>query len=340
MDINQFDYKLPLSLIAQYPATHRSSSRLLVVPRENGQIQHLHFTDLLGLVNRDDLLVVNDTRVIPARLFARKPTGGRVEILLERIEHDNCALVMLKASKSLRDGQELLVGNHIITVRGRQGAFFRCQFPPGSDVQEIFEQMGSVPLPPYISREPIPEDVERYQTVYSRIRGAVAAPTAGLHFEQSLIDSITAKGVGWSSVTLHVGAGTFQPVRNEDIAAHRMHAERFTVTKETCNMIEQARSRGGRVIAVGTTVVRALESAAQAGKLVPTESDTELFVYPGYQFNVVDALVTNFHLPRSTLLMMVCAFAGYEKIMRSYRCAIESKYRFYSYGDAMFVERG
>ena len=338
MELERFDYDLPESLIAQHPAADRTASRLLVFEKAGG-FRHLTFSDLPALLQPGDLMVVNDTRVIPARLFARKPTGARVEMLLERIEDDDSALVMLKSNKPLREGQQLVVGEHRITLTGRQGPFFCCRFPPGLDIQGLFAKHGTTPLPPYIRRQPGSGDRERYQTVYSSSPGAVAAPTAGLHFDQALIDRITGKGVDWATVTLHVGAGTFQPVKTRDVSSHRMHAERFQVSAETCRSVERTRARGGRVIAVGTTVVRALESAAQGGELAPTESDTELFILPGFRFRVVDALVTNFHLPRSTLLMMVSAFAGYERIMAGYRCAIENRYRFYSYGDAMFVER-
>jgi S-adenosylmethionine:tRNA ribosyltransferase-isomerase len=338
MDISQFDYHLPDSLIAQFPSESRSDSRLLVVG-EGDEYRDIRFRDIGEVLRPGDLLVVNDTRVLPARVTGRKPSGGKVEIMLERMVDEHHALVLLRSNKPLRNGQELLAGDCTLSVCGRQGQFFKLKFPDDRDAKSFFERWGSVPLPPYISRAPGELDSQRYQTVYSASSGAVAAPTAGLHFDQQLIDRLGEYGVGWGAITLHVGAGTFQPVRCENVRDHQMHHEMIRVGQEACEKIARTRMAGGRIVAVGTTVVRALESAAQAGSLVPGTLDTNLFILPGYKFNVVDALITNFHLPKSTLLMMVSAFAGYERIMDAYQFAIENKFRFYSYGDAMFLER-
>lgn len=348
MNVAQFDYPLPPSLIAQFPAAERTASRLLRVPAGRGAPAAGRFADLGNLLRRGDVLVVNNTRVLPARLFARKTSGGRVEIMLERILADDSALVRLRANKPVRAGQFLFAGQAQLRVNERRGEFFviQCRGGDGGDADDVgggeiaalFQAHGTLPLPPYITRAVAADDLERYQTVYSRVDGAVAAPTAGLHFDQALIDSLSVAGIGWATVTLHIGAGTFQPVRAGSVAEHTMHREWVQVDRRACAQINRARARGGRIIAVGTTVVRALESAAQSGRLAPFCGDTELFILPGYRFRVVDALITNFHLPRSTLLMLVCAFAGREKILRAYRYAVAHKFRFYSYGDAMFAE--
>ncbi|WP_424947609.1 tRNA preQ1(34) S-adenosylmethionine ribosyltransferase-isomerase QueA [Candidatus Spongiihabitans sp.] len=354
MDISQYDYSLPASLVAQFPAQKRSASRLLVAEADEGY-RDIQFENIIDELNPGDLLVVNDTRVLPARMFGKKPSGGKVEIMLERIVDDRCALVMLGSSKPIRGGQALLLGNehHLasggehklasgdcaLTVGARRGQFFELLFPKGYNARDAFERWGCMPLPPYITRAANTFDRRRYQTVYAKNLGAVAAPTAGLHFDQPLIDRLRRRGVAWGAITLHVGAGTFQPVRCQDIRCHRMHHERVEVGEQVCRQIARAKARGGRVIAVGTTVVRALESAAQTGRLTPASMDTDLFIFPGYEFNIVDALVTNFHLPKSTLLIMVSAFAGYERIMAAYRYAINHGYRFYSYGDALFLQR-
>ncbi len=338
MNISQYDYPLPTSLIAQFPAEKRSASRLLIA-ESDGSYRNTQFTNISDVLHPGDLLVANDTRVLPARIIAKKPSGGKVEIMLERIVDNHCALVMLGSNKPIRKGQVLLVGDWTVVVAGRQRPFFELLFPQDCHVGEVFQHLGSIPLPPYITRHTRALDRERYQTVYSKTPGAVAAPTAGLHFDRPLIKRLQQYGVDWGSITLHVGAGTFQPVRCQDIRRHQMHHERVEVSAEVCEKIALTRMRGGRVIAVGTTVVRALESAAQSGGLIAAAMDTNLFIYPGYQFNVVDALITNFHLPKSTLLMMVSAFAGYERIMAAYRYAIAHHYRFYSYGDAMFLQR-
>ena len=338
MNVGQFDYALPPALIAQFPAPERTASRLLAVLPHGGAPAAIRFSDIGGLLRRGDLLVANNTRVVPARLFAHKPTGGRVEIMLERILNGPAALVRLRANKPIRAGQTLAAGKTPLRVSARRGEFFVVERQDGADMPALFESHGTLPLPPYIDRAVEEQDFERYQTVYSRVDGAVAAPTAGLHFDQALIDRLTGSGVRWATVTLHVGAGTFQPVRAESAASHRMHREWIEVDRNACEQINRAKSRGNRVIAVGTTVVRALESAARSGQLAPFSGDTDLFILPGHRFRVVDALITNFHLPRSTLLMLVCAFAGHPNIMRAYDYAIAHRFRFYSYGDAMFAE--
>ena len=356
METGHFDYPLPPARIAQFPVAERTASRLLAVPSggagrsdeapDKNPPAVLKFGEIGALLRPGDVLVANDTRVVPARLLARKPTGGKVEILLERILGDDTALVQLRANKPIRAPQVLLAGASKLLVSGRRDGFFviQCNHDPAS----LFRSQGTVPLPPYIERAAEEADFERYQTVYSRAEGAVAAPTAGLHFDRALIDQLIRAGIHWVTVTLHVGAGTFQPIRTESPAAHSMHREWVEVDRRACAQINRAKSRGGRVVAVGTTVVRALESAAQsdrveqpgrADQLQPFSGDTELFILPGYRFRAVDALITNFHLPRSTLLMLVCAFAGYEKTMQAYRYAIAHDFRFYSYGDAMFVQR-
>ncbi len=340
METARFDYSLPPARIAQFPAAERTASRLLAVPADEAAPTALQFGEIGNLLKPGDVLVANNTRVVPARLFARKPTGGRVEVLLERILDGNTALVQLRANKPVRTRQTLVVGAAKLLVCERRDGFFviQCDRDPAT----LFHSHGTMPLPPYIERAAVDEDFSRYQTVYSRVNGAVAAPTAGLHFDQHLIDQLRRAGIDWATITLHVGAGTFQPVRTESPAAHAMHREWIKVERRACEQINRAKSRGGRVIAVGTTVVRALESvalSAQADQLKPFSGDTELFILPGYRFRAVDALITNFHLPRSTLLMMVCAFAGYDKTMYAYHYAIAHDFRFYSYGDAMFVER-
>ena len=339
MDLSQFDYHLPESLIAQFPTDSRSGSRLMVVKPSYSETVHTQFSQVIDFLNPGDLVVVNDTRVIPARIFARKPTGGGVEIMLERVESDKQALVLLGSNKPIKLGQVILVDQYELIVEGRHGPFFRVCISGNQPISELFESYGTIPLPPYIDRNSNHNDKERYQTIYSKHLGAVAAPTAGLHFDQPLVDQIRNKGVQWTSVTLHVGAGTFQPVRVNNVTDHTMHQERISVSQNVCEQIMQTRAEGGRIVAVGTTVVRALESAAISGTMSPDCTETELFILPGYKFNIVDALITNFHLPKSTLLMMVSAFSGYDQIMAAYREAIQQKYRFFSYGDAMFLER-
>lgn len=332
-----FHYDLPEELIAQQPAPTRTASRLLHL-RRSGAIRDLQFIDLPSLLRAGDLLVFNDTRVVPARIRGTKPTGGQVEILLERVLDARRILAHVHASKPLRREVSIaLPGGATATFIARHDDLFELEL----DVEPLayFERYGSMPLPPYIERAADESDAQRYQTVYAREPGAVAAPTAGLHFDEAMLERCRTAGVRSAYVTLHVGAGTFQPVRVDDLDQHRMHAERVSVSEATCEAIERARAEGGRVIAVGTTVVRSLESATREGRVQPFQGETRLFIRPGYQFSAVDALLTNFHLPESTLLMLVCAFGGYEPVMRAYRHAVQERYRFFSYGDAMFLER-
>jgi len=336
--LSDFDYELPSELIAQAPAAARSASRLMHVAE--GRIHDRRFTDLPDLVAPGDLLVFNDTRVIRSRLRGRRETGGRVEVLLERIVAPDEAWVQLSASHPPKPGGRLqLPGGATATVRERDGRFFLLRFAIDGGVEAYFERWGEVPLPPYIDRAPTPEDSERYQTVYARHPGAVAAPTAGLHFDAPLLARISARGVDLAYLTLHVGAGTFQPVESEDLSRHRMHRERFSIPPETAAAVARTRAAGGSVVAIGTTTLRALESAATGGALRVGEADTALFITPGYRFRVVDRLLTNFHLPRSTLLMLVSAFAGFDRIRAAYAHAVGERYRFFSYGDAMLLER-
>ena len=336
MRLSDFDYHLPPELIAQHPAPERTASRLMHVDGRTQAIEDLRFPDIARLIGRDDLLVVNDTRVIKARLHGRKDSGGEVELLVERIESPRVALAQVRASKPPKAGRTIDVGGEPIEVRGREGEFYRLEFP--RDLLAFLDARGEVPLPPYITHAADAGDESRYQTVYARSPGAVAAPTAGLHFDEKLLAALAARGVRRASLTLHVGAGTFQPVRHDDIGRHVMHSEWYEVPRSTVEAVQEARERGGRVIAVGTTALRALESAAVSGELEAGCGDTRLFIVPGYSFRVVDRLVTNFHLPRSTLLMLVSAFAGVETIRRAYAHAVARRYRFFSYGDAMFLE--
>jgi S-adenosylmethionine:tRNA ribosyltransferase-isomerase len=336
MRLDDFDYVLPERLIAQVPPSERGGSRLLCVDR-NG-CRHEPFSSFPAQLRAGDLLVVNDTRVIKARLMARKDSGGQAEILVERIEADDVALCQVRVSKPLKPGRTLTVGDLTIRVGDRAAEFYRLVFP--APVLDVLESAGSVPLPTYIDRCPATEDEERYQTVYASRPGAVAAPTAGLHFSAAMLAELPARGVEVARVTLHVGAGTFQPVRVNDISQHRMHSERYEIAEDAALAVNRCRGRGGRVVAVGTTVVRTLESApVPDGRVRPGQGDTDLFITPGFSFQVVDALLTNFHLPRSTLMMLVCAFGGYDRVMAAYRTAVAEGYRFFSYGDAMFLER-
>ena len=336
MRVADFDFHLPAELIAQYPPAERGSSRLLHVA--GGRLADRWFRDLPALLRPADLLVLNDTRVIKARLFGRKASGGRVEILVERVTHADQALAFVRASHAPRPGTRIVLDDGVaLEVIDRQDDLVRLRFP--QPVLEVLERVGRLPLPPYIGRDPAADDEARYQTVYAREPGAVAAPTAGLHFDAALFATLNALGVATAHVTLHVGAGTFQPVRVETVAEHRMHSERYTLPQATVDAIDAARARGGRVVAVGTTTLRALEAAAGKGDLAATTDETDIFITPGYDFRVVDALITNFHLPRSTLLMLVSAFAGCEAIRSAYAHAIRERYRFFSYGDAMFLER-
>ena len=341
MRLSDFDFYLPAELIAQHPAAERTASRLLHLDSPSGAIVDRRFADLPGLLEPGDLLVVNDTRVIKARLHGRKDSGGEVEVLVERVLDDRRALAQVRASKPPKAGRKLFLGHGIeVEVLARREEFFELRFPAA--VLDVLSREGEVPLPPYITHAAAGEDESRYQTVYARTPGAVAAPTAGLHFDERLLDSIRARGVGIASVTLHVGAGTFQPVRVDDVAKHVMHSEWYSIPEATVDAITQARKKNGRVVAVGTTALRALESAGASGEegvLASGAAETRLFVVPGYRFRVVDRLVTNFHLPRSTLLLLVSAFAGVENIRRAYAHAIAQRYRFFSYGDAMLIEK-
>lgn len=339
MQRSDFSFDLPAGLIAQTPLPERAASRLLHLDAA-GAIADRRFRDLPDLLRPGDLLVLNDTRVIPARLLGRKASGGRVEVLVERLLGAGRVLAQVRASKAPREGARLhLEGPIEAEVLGRDGEFFVLELRGDADALTLLERHGHMPLPPYIARPDGTADRERYQTVFAREPGAVAAPTAGLHFEAGLLEALAAAGVDIAYVTLHVGAGTFQPLRVERLEEHRMHAERVDVGAAACAKVAAARERGGRVVAVGTTVVRSLETAARCGPLQPFTGDTRLFITPGFGFRVVDALLTNFHLPESTLLMLVCAFGGYDAVMRAYRHAVEQRYRFFSYGDAMFVER-
>ena len=339
MKVSDFSFDLPEHLIAKHPAAQRSGSRLLHLDAVTGKVVHLQFTDLPGLLHPDDLMVFNNTRVIPARFFGEKETGGKVELLLERIVSKTEAMAQIRVSKSPKAGSTIhLEGGASITVMGKEGSFYRVRFPaPG--VSEIATQFGHVPLPPYIDRMDEASDESRYQTVYAQHDGAVAAPTAGLHFDEKMLADIAAKRIRKTEVTLHVGAGTFQPVRTENVEEHQMHREFLDVSRPVCVAVEECRKRQGRVVAVGTTSVRSLESASSGGSILPFKGDTEIFIYPGYEFRSVDAMVTNFHLSGSTLLMLVSAFAGTDNIKNAYQCAIEESYRFFSYGDAMLITR-
>lgn len=333
-----FAYDLPEDLIAQRPPIERSGSRLLHLERATARLHDLQFKDLPALLRAGDLLVFNDTRVIPARIVGSKPTGGQVEILLERVLDGRRILAHAHASKPLRsDVPVSLPGGVEARYIGRRDDLFEIEL--NVEPLQYFEQHGSMPLPPYIQRAAEAIDVTRYQTVYAREPGAVAAPTAGLHFDDAMLKRCRELGVSTAFVTLHVGAGTFQAVRVDDLAQHRMHAERVTVSADVCAAVERTHAAGNRVVAVGTTVVRSLEAAAQPGRLAAFSGETRLFITPGYRFAVVDALLTNFHLPESTLLMLVCAFGGYDALMQAYRHAVSQRYQFFSYGDAMFLER-
>jgi S-adenosylmethionine:tRNA ribosyltransferase-isomerase len=345
MQRSLFSYSLPERLIAHTPTAERTGSRMLCLDGSNGELQHRQFSDVLDFFDAGDVLVFNNTRVLPARLFGRKPSGGKVEVLVERLLPDNKILAHVRASKSPTVGSELFLGEGeaemllSVTMTGREGNLFILQFPPNTSPIDWMNQHGHIPLPPYIQREDEAADKERYQTVYGSEPGAVAAPTAGLHFDESLMTALRAKGVDLQFVTLHVGAGTFQPVRVDDIREHVMHSEWVSVTDTVCDAIQHAKRAGKKVVAVGTTSVRCLETAAQSGELQPYTGETRIFMYPGYGFKVVDALITNFHLPESTLLMLVTAFAGYQPVMDAYQTAITENYRFFSYGDAMWITR-
>jgi S-adenosylmethionine:tRNA ribosyltransferase-isomerase len=335
---SDFHYALPPELIAQAPLPERSASRLLVVPPAPMPLGDLGIRDLPQLLEPGDLLVFNDTRVIPARLHGAKASGGRVEILIERLLPGNEARAQIGASKTPRAGSRIqLDAGGEVEVLGREGEFYQLRFHVEGALEDWLQQAGQLPLPPYIHRAPGAEDASRYQTVFARAPGAVAAPTAGLHFDEALLAALAARGIESGHVTLHVGAGTFQPVRVDDLDQHRMHSEWLNVDADLVAKVRRTRERGGRVIAVGTTVVRALESAMQGGELRPYAGDTSIFILPGVRVRSIDALLTNFHLPESTLLMLVSAFAGKERIFDAYAHAIAQRYRFFSYGDAMLL---
>ncbi|ASY78527.1 tRNA preQ1(34) S-adenosylmethionine ribosyltransferase-isomerase QueA [Pectobacterium polaris] len=343
MRVADFSFELPESLIAHYPQAERSGCRLLSLDGPTGNLTHGVFTDLLDKLNPGDLLVFNNTRVIPARLFGRKASGGKLEVLVERVLDDHRVLAHVRASKAPKPGTELLLGDDEsvkATMAARHDALFELHFDDSRDVLSILNDIGHMPLPPYIDRPDEDADRELYQTVYSQRPGAVAAPTAGLHFDEPMLAALREKGIDMAFVTLHVGAGTFQPVRVDTIEDHIMHAEYAEVPQDVVDAVLACKARGNRVIAVGTTSVRSLESAAQASQnatIEPFFGDTKIFIYPGYHYRIIDALVTNFHLPESTLIMLVSAFAGYHNTMSAYRQAVAEQYRFFSYGDAMFI---
>lgn len=338
MRLSDFHFELPDSLIAHHPLSERRASRLLCLDGPSGEVSHRHFVDLLEYLRPGDLMVFNNTRAIPARLFGRKETGGQLEILVERVLDARRVLAHVRASKSPKTGTRIITdGGAVAVMVARHDALFELAFD--EDVLALLDRVGHMPLPPYIDRTDEPADRERYQTVYAQKAGAVAAPTAGLHFDQEMLQAIADMGVQRAEVTLHVGAGTFQPVRVERIEDHQMHSEWLEVSADVVEAVKACKARGGRVIAVGTTSVRSLETAARDGELKPFSGDTDIFIYPGRPFHLVDALVTNFHLPESTLLMLVSAFAGYTQTMAAYQAAVDERYRFFSYGDAMFITR-
>ncbi len=348
MKISDFHYDLPEQLIAAYPAKKRSQSRLLGLDAATGKILHRKFDQLLEFINSEDLLVFNNTRVIPARLFAHKDSGAKVEMLIERILDNNRVIAQLRTTKSAKAGSRLFFGSapespqqaaFCAEVIGRENEFFILEFAADVNLAALLVQYGHMPLPPYIKREDQSIDAERYQTIYARREGAVAAPTAGLHFDEELFLALHDKGVDVAYLTLHVGAGTFQPMRVDNILEHRMHKELVDVDQQVCEQVTACKERGGRIIAIGTTTVRSLESAVNNGQLAPFHGETDIFIFPGYEFQIVDAMVTNFHLSESTLLMLVSAFTGKDMLLGTYAQAIEQKYRFYSYGDAMFIHR-
>lgn len=335
---SDFDYELPPELIAQYPLPQRSASRLLYMPSQGSEFEDTFFSELPSLLRSGDLLVFNDSRVFPARLYGYKTSGGQIEILIERLLGTRRALAHIRASKSPKPGSRLILPEEThAEVIGRQDDLFELEFHSPEPLLDYLQRAGQIPLPPYITRAAEPADHERYQTVFARNAGAVAAPTAGLHFDQSILTALQQRGIDSVYVTLHVGAGTFQPVRTDKIQEHRMHSEYVEVSADVCRRIKETVAHGGRIVAVGTTVVRSLEAAAASGELKPFAGETNLFIMPGYRFKIIDMLITNFHLPRSSLLMLVSAFGGYERVMRAYQHAVWQRYRFFSYGDAMLL---
>jgi S-adenosylmethionine:tRNA ribosyltransferase-isomerase len=338
MRTDEFDFVLPERLIAQHPPEKRGASRLLHV--RGDQRQDRLFADLPSLIQENDVLVFNDTRVLKARLFGTKSSGGRIEVMVERVLGEHEALAQIRASKPPKAGTRLLLAGRLpVAVLGREGEFYRLRFEGADNVTASLEQYGQLPLPPYITHTADVGDEDRYQTVFAREPGAVAAPTAGLHFDEAMFAALHARGAQIAYVTLHVGAGTFQPVRTEHTHEHVMHSERYTIPQQTVDAIHQAKAHGGRILAVGTTSLRALESVARDGEMKAGRGETNIFITPGYRFNVADGLLTNFHLPKSTLLMLVCAFGGMNQLLAAYRHAVEQEYRFFSYGDAMLIER-
>ena len=336
MEIKDFQFSVPKHLIAQNPLEERDTSRLLHV--QDTRLKDHQFTDLKNLLRENDLLILNNTRVVKARLLGRKKSGGRVEILFERSIDESTFIGQIKFSGKLRPGSELIVGNNKdLEILERRGHFFLLR--SDKPIMEILDNSGSVPLPPYIKRDSMPVDEKRYQTIFASESGAVAAPTAGLHFTDSLLEEISSNGIDIGYLTLHVGAGTFMPLREEQLETKKLHKEQFMIDRILCKKIDKAKSNQGRIIAVGTTVVRALESIAQEGRIEAFQGETDIFITPGFEFKVIDAMVTNFHLPESSLIMLVSAFAGTQTILKSYQHAINSDYRFYSYGDAMFLEK-
>jgi S-adenosylmethionine:tRNA ribosyltransferase-isomerase len=345
MKLSDFDYHLPEELIAQHPPAERTASRLLHLDGVTGAIQDRTFSDITSLLLPNDLLVFNNTKVVKARLHGHKETGGSAEVLIERVLENNSpqssiALAHIRASKSPKPGSRIIFANNIVaTMARRVEDLFELHFEGGERVYDVLEKIGEVPLPPYITHQADTSDESRYQTVYAKHIGSVAAPTAGLHFDQALLNKIDALGVASAYVTLHVGAGTFQPVRDDDISKHIMHSERFHVPPETVEAVAAAKALRGRVIAVGTTSMRTLEAASKTGALLAQQAETQIFIKPGYEFKTVDRLITNFHLPKSTLMMLVAAFAGRENMVNAYRHAVGHRYRFFSYGDAMLIEK-
>lgn len=340
MKKSDFNYHLPETLIAQQPLSQRTASRLLHLNRATGELSDRKFSDFLDFISSNDLLVFNDTRVIPARLFGKKETGGKIEILIERVLNQHEALAHVRSSKSPKIGAKIELDNgYFARMLGRENDLFHLYFKNEKSLLEILAEIGHIPLPPYIERADDENDFTRYQTVFGKNAGAVAAPTAGLHFDEEMLEKINAKNIKTAFVTLHVGSGTFQPVRVEDLTQHIMHKEFFSVSQETVEAVKATRKRNGRVIAIGTTAVRALESASRNGEIHSSFGDTNLFITPGYEFKSVDAMLTNFHLPESTLLMLVSAFSSYESVMNAYKHAIEKQYRFFSYGDAMWIAK-
>ncbi len=337
MKTSDFNFDLPNELIARFPLAQRSSSRLLSLNNQTGDVSHGHFRDLLEFFNAGDLIVFNNTKVIPARLYGEKLSGGKLEALIERVTGEHEALAHIRSSRSPKPGSRILLEGVEVEVVGREGALFQLRFLDERPLINVLEAVGHMPLPPYMERDDIDSDRDRYQTVYAQKPGAVAAPTAGLHFDDELLAELKAKGVNFAFVTLHVGAGTFQPVKVENIEEHHMHSEYIEVSEEVALAVKATRAAGNKVVAVGTTSVRSLESASQNGEIEPFNGESEIFIYPGYTFKSVDAVITNFHLPESTLIMLVSAFAGRENTMAAYNEAVQQQYRFFSYGDAMLL---